>query len=71
MAVTSPLLVQVYVDASGKVQKYEILSGPDNENVRSQLNRKFLFTNYSPAYAFGQPAPGTSVISFSNIKVKG
>src|SRR5436305_1415146 len=68
---TSPLVVQVYVDASGKVQNYEIVSGPDNEKVRSQLNRKFLFTNFSPAYELGQRAPGTSIISFSNIKVKG
>jgi len=68
---TSPVYVQVYVDASGKVQNYEIVSGPDNENVRSQLNRKFLFTNFSPAYELGQPAPGKITISFSHINVKG
>ena|SRR5438552_5257877 len=68
---TSSLVVRVYVDASGKVQNYEIVSGPDNENVRSQLNRKFLFTNFSPAYELGQRAPGSSIISFSKVSVKG
>ena len=68
---TSPLVVWVYADASGKVQNYEIVSGPDNEKVRSQLNRKFLFTNFSPAYELGHRAPGSSIISFSHINVKG
>src|SRR5437016_12143473 len=68
---TSSLVVRVYVDASGKVQNYEIVSGPDNENVRSQLNRKFLFTNFYPAYELGQRALGSTIISFSHINVKG
>ena len=68
---TSPLVVQVYVNASGRVQNYEIVSGPDNEKVRSQLNRKFLFTNFPPAHELGHRAPGSSIISFSHINVKG
>jgi len=67
----SPVYVQVYVDVSGKVQNYEIVSGPDDENVRSQLNRALLFTSFSPAYEFGQPVPGRTIISFSHINVKG
>lgn len=67
----SPVLVQAYVDSGGRVQNYEILSGPDTEAVRSQLNRALLFTSFYPAYAFGQPVPGTAVISFSHINVKG
>ncbi len=67
----TPVVVQAYVDAGGKVQNYEILSGPDTEAIRSKLNRALLFASFYPAYAFGQPVPGTAVISFSHVNVKG
>ena len=67
----SPVVVQAYVDSGGRVQNYEILSGPDTEAIRSQLNRALLFTSFSPAYAFGQAVPATAVISFSHVNVKG
>ncbi|HEV3316276.1 MAG TPA: zf-HC2 domain-containing protein [Candidatus Angelobacter sp.] len=67
----TPVVVQAYVDTGGRVQNYEIISGPDTGAIRSQLNRALLFTSFSPAYAFGQPVPGTAVISFSHVNVKG
>ncbi len=67
----TPVVIQAYVNSSGKVLNYQIISGPDNEHIRSQLNRALLFTDFSPAYAFGQPVPGKAVISFSHINVKG
>lgn len=67
----APVVIQAYVDAKGYVQNYEIIAGPDNDDVRSQLNRALLFTTFSPAYAFGQPVPGTAVICFSHMTVKG
>ena len=67
----SPVVIQAFVDAKGRVQNYEIISGPDNEEVRSQLNRALLFTSFTPAYAFGQPVQGTAIICFSHVNVKG
>jgi len=67
----SPVVIQAFVDATGRVQNYEIISGPDNEEVRSQLNRALLFTSFTPAYAFGQPVQGTAIICFSHVNVKG
>lgn len=67
----APVVIQAFVDAGGKVQNYEIISGPNNGHVRSQLNRALLFTSFSPAYAFGQPVPGTAIICFSHVTVKG
>ena len=61
---TAPVLVQAYVDAGGHVQNYDIISGPDNDEVRSQLNRVLLFTTFSPEYVFGRPVAGTAVICF-------
>ena len=67
----APVVIRAYVDSGGRVQNYDILSGPDNEGVRSQLNRVLLFTKFSPAYAFRQPVAGTAIISFSHVNVKG
>ena len=67
----SPVVIQAYVDVNGRVQNYEIISGPDTEDVRSQLNRALLFTSFTPAYAFGQPVQGTAIICFSHVNVKG
>ena len=67
----SGITVETYVDASGRVENYRILSGRDDEQVRTQLNRALLFTIFEPAQAFGRPVPGRAVISFSHINVKG
>ena len=71
MNLEAPLVVQAWVDASGKVQNYQIISGPDNERVRSRLNRTLLFSDFFPAHAFGQPVPGKAIVYFSNVNVKG
>ncbi|MBZ5521358.1 MAG: zf-HC2 domain-containing protein [Acidobacteriia bacterium] len=71
MNLESPVVIQAWVDSSGKVQNYQIISGPDNAQIRSQLNRALLFTDFFPVHAFGQPVPGKAVISFSHINVKG
>ncbi len=67
----APVVIQAFVDATGRVENYEIIAGPDNDQVRSQLNRALLFTSFSPAYAFGQPVAGKAVICFSHVNVKG
>jgi hypothetical protein len=59
------------VDASGRVENYRIISGPDDEQIREQLDRALLFTIFVPAQSFGHPVPGKAIMSFSNISVKG
>lgn len=66
-----PVVVRVFVDASGQVENYEIIAGLDNEEVRAQLNRALLFATFSPAVAFGRPVAGVTVISYSHVNVKG
>lgn len=67
----SPIIIETYVDAAGRVQNYRIISGRDDAQIREQLNRALLFTIFAPAQAFGRPVPGKVVISFSNINVRG
>jgi putative zinc finger protein len=67
----APVVIETYVDASGRVENYRIISGPDDEQVREQLDRALLFTIFVPAQSFGRPVPGKAIMSFSNISVKG
>jgi hypothetical protein len=67
----SPVVIETYVDASGRVENYRIISGRDDEEVREQLNRALLFTIFAPAQSFGHPVPGKAIMSFSHINVKG
>ena len=71
LSLEDPVMVRAYIDATGRVQDYQIIAGPDNEEVRSQLNRALLFTTFSPAYAFGRPVAGEAVVCFSHVNVKG
>lgn len=67
----SPVVIETYVDASGRVENYRIISGRDDDEVREQLNRALLFTIFAPAQSFGRPVPGKAIMSFSHINVKG
>jgi hypothetical protein len=67
----SPVVIETYVDASGRVENYRIISGRDDEEVREQLNRALLFTIFAPAQSFGRPVPGKAIMSFSHVNVRG
>ncbi|MGC2698186.1 MAG: anti-sigma factor [Candidatus Angelobacter sp.] len=67
----SPVVIETYVDSSGRVENYRIISGRDDDEVRAQLNRALLFTIFAPAQSFGHPVPGKAIMSFSHINVKG
>ncbi len=67
----SPVVIEAYVDARGFVENYRIISGPDDGQVREQLNRALLLVLFAPAQSFGHPVPGKVVMSFSNINVTG
>jgi hypothetical protein len=67
----SPVVIEAYVDSSGRVENYRIISGREDDQVREQLNRALLFTIFAPAQSFGRPIPGKAIMSFSHINVKG
>ena len=67
----TPVVIETYVDSSGRVENYRIISGPDDDQIREQLDRALLFTIFVPAQSFGRPVPGKAIMSFSNISVKG
>jgi len=67
----SPVVIEAYVDTRGLVESYRIISGRDDEEVRAQLGRALLFTQFIPAQSFGHPVPCKAIMSFSHINVKG
>jgi hypothetical protein len=69
--ITGPVVIEALVDASGRMESYRIIAGEDSDEVRRQLDRSLLFTQFQPAKAFGAPTSGRVVISFSSVNVRG
>jgi hypothetical protein len=65
------LLIEAYVDANGSVEDYRILSGSQDPKDVHELRRVLIMTRFRPATWMGTPRPGTAILSFSKISVKG
>jgi hypothetical protein len=66
------LLVDVTVDAQGRMTDYQILSGPTSAELGRQVYQMLLFSRFSPMLSFGRPtAGGHVVVSFSAVRVRG
>jgi hypothetical protein len=66
------LVIEAYIDANGRVQDYRILSDPDNSrDLPHPVKNMLIFTIFRPATLMGSPRPGTAVLSFSKVSVKG
>jgi hypothetical protein len=73
MGVTSEdsLVIQAYVDANGRVQDYRIIAGSQSPRDIHELRNMLILTTFRPATWMGMPRPGTAILSFSKISVKG
>ncbi len=69
--ISSPVIVEAYVNDAGEVYDYRILSGPTDATTRSQVENLLLFSRFEPARFFGQPVRGLAVLSFSGVSVRG
>ena len=66
------LLVDVTVDANGRMTTYDILSGPQSLQVRRNLDQMLFLSRFRPMLSFGRPtAGGHVVLSFSAVHVRG
>ncbi|MGB8031734.1 MAG: zf-HC2 domain-containing protein [Terracidiphilus sp.] len=70
-AISSPVVVEAYVNDLGEVYDYRIVSGPTDSVTRSQVENLLLFSRFEPARFFGQPVRGLAVLSFSGVSVRG
>jgi hypothetical protein len=67
----NPVVVEAYVNGSGRVYDYQIISGPRDEHTRSQIENLLVLSVFEPAKVFGQPVRGLAILSFSGVLVQG
>lgn len=69
--VTTPVVVEAYINGEGEVYDYRIVSGPVDDKTRTQVENLLLWSHFEPARFFGQPVRGLAVLSFSGVSVRG
>lgn len=70
-ALPGPLVVEAYVNGAGEMYDYRIVSGPNDQATRSQIENLLVNSHFEPARFFGQPVRGLAVLSFSGVSVRG
>jgi hypothetical protein len=66
------LVIEAYVDPSGRVDDYKILSDPGaSQQLLPEVKRMLIFTTFRPAMSMGHPISSRAVLSFSKINVRG
>ncbi len=64
--------VEVLLDGQGRMIDYTITQGPDfpkNSEARRTLENALLYTEFTPATAFGQPRYGKMVLKFNRTQL--
>lgn len=69
--ISGPVVVEAFINPSGEVYDYRIVSGPNDAATRSQVEDLLLYSRFAPARYFGQPVRGLAVLSFSGMSVRG
>ena len=60
------VVIEAYIDATGRVQDYQILKSPkDVQQWLPQVKNALIFTEFQPATSMGRPAPGRVVLAFT------
>lgn len=67
----TPIVVEAYVNEQGRVYDYNIVSGPVDPTVKSQVVDQLVMSVFQPASVFGAPVRGRVVLTFSGISVRG
>jgi hypothetical protein len=65
------IVVEAAVDSSGRVYDYTIVSGPQTDEVRTQVENHLLGSVFQPASVFGLPVRSHVVVTFAGISVHG
>jgi hypothetical protein len=65
------IVVEASIDKFGRVYDFDIVAGPQDDTVRTQIASQLLSSVFEPASAFGVPIRGRAIITFSGISVRG
>jgi len=66
-----PVVVEAYINGSGQVYDYRIVTGPNDAATRAEVENLLLASVFEPARFFGQPVRGLAVLSFAGVSVRG
>jgi len=67
----APLVVEAYINDTGEVYDFEIVSGPNDAVTRSQVANLLLEDRFEPARFWGQAVNGVVVLNFAGVSVRG
>jgi len=65
------IVIEAAIDKYGRVYDFDIIAGPQDEAVRTQVASQLLASVFEPASAFGVPIRGHAIVTFSGISVRG
>lgn len=65
IASRSPIVIEAEISKSGAVYGYRILSGPQPQEVRKQLDNFLLMSHFTPATFYGMPVPSRAVLTLT------
>jgi hypothetical protein len=63
-----PLTIETHVGDEGRVIGFQVLSGPQNAEVRGWLQQVLSFAQFTPATAFGRPVESRMILSFVAVR---
>ncbi|HVC81173.1 MAG TPA: anti-sigma factor [Chloroflexota bacterium] len=67
----APVVVEAFINDSGEVYDFDIVSGPNDPSTRSQVENLLLEDRFEPATFWGQPVNGVIVLNFAGVSVRG
>lgn len=62
-----PIMVEAEISKTGRVYDYRVVSGPETQAVREQLNNYLLMSHFTPALFYGIPVPSRAMLSFAAV----
>ncbi len=65
------VLVEVTIDAQGRVSNYSIPNGKISQGQLQQIGNLILFSTFTPATAYGQPVSGKILVALHHINIQG
>ncbi len=65
------VMVDVKVNAEGRVYDYDIVEGPKDEETRTRIEANLLGSIFKPATVFGVPVPGHAMMTYTAVSVRG
>ncbi len=65
------VIVRVFVDASGRVYDYHVISGNPDPRSRAALANEMMWSVFEPAHVFGEPVRGSMILSLEGVSVPG